>query len=244
MPKIYEADYAGHTVRFSFRHSATYRYFRTYIRPSNSESYDVRAEEAEIERLRADGGSRASYAEYRCLIGLTAREILKYRCCIFHSASFLYKEKAFLITGPSGIGKSTQYFNWQALYPGEITMISGDMPVLEKKNDGTVWVHPTSWNGKENVGNKIIGQAGGIVLLEQGAENRIDRLSAYDAVLPVLKQFLVRPETEAQIRSLAEITDQVLRGVPVWKMTNTGDLESTMLLRQTLSGTMSRGKGT
>ena len=123
-------------------------------------------------------------------------------------------------------------------------MISGDMPVLEKKNDGTVWVHPTSWNGKENVGNKIIGQAGGIVLLEQGAENRIDRLSAYDAVLPVLKQFLVRPETEAQIRSLAEITDQVLRGVPVWKMTNTGDLESTMLLRQTLSGTMSRGKGT
>ena len=242
MAKIYEVDYAGHTVRFLFRNNETKRYFRTYIRPSCSESYDVSAKESEIEKFRLYDENRPSYAEYRCLIGLTSMEILKYKCCIFHSASFLFRGKVFLLTGPSGVGKSTQYFNWQTLQPGEITMISGDMPVLEKKADGTVWVHPTSWNGKENIGNKICGKAAGIVLLEQGAENRIERLSAYDAVLPILRQFLVRPETEEQIRSLAEIADQVLRALPVWRMVNTGDLNSTILLRRTLSKSISGEK--
>ena len=235
MADIYEVDYAGHMVRFSFRNKGTKRYFRSYIRRSNSESYDVMAEESEIEKFRIFEDGRAAYAEYRCLIGLTAKEILKYECCIFHSVSFIFRGKAFLITGPSGVGKSTQYFNWQTFRPGEITMISGDMPVLEKKLDGTIWVHPTSWNGKENLGNKIVGQAAGIVLLEQGAENRIYRVSAVDAVLPILEQFLVRPETEGQIQNLAEIVDQILRVVPVWKMVNTGDLKSTVLLRETLS---------
>lgn len=244
MAGIYEADYAGHTVRFLFRNNETKRYFRKYIRPSCSESYDVSAEESEIEIFRLYDESRPSYAEYRCLIGLTAAEILKYKCCIFHSASFLFRGKAFLLTGPSGVGKSTQYFNWQALRPGEITMISGDMPVLEKRPDGTVWVHPTSWNGKENIGNKICGQAAGIVLLEQGAVNRIERLTAYDAVLPILRQFLVRPETEEQILNLAEIADRVLRVLPVWKMVNTGDLSSTVLLRATLSGNIGRERET
>ena len=242
MAESYEAEYAGHVVRFSFRNKGTKRYFRTYIRPSSSESYDVMAEESEIEEVRACENGRAPYAEYRCLIGRTAREILKYKCCIFHSASFLFRGKVFLVAGNSGVGKSTQYFNWQTLWPGEITMISGDMPVLEKRDDGTIWVHPTSWNGKENIGNNIVGQAAGIVLLEQGVENIIDRLSVRDAVLPILEQFLVRPETEEQIHNLEEIADRLLRAVPVWKMVNTGDLKSTALLRETLAENVSREK--
>ena len=236
MTKIYEADYAGHMIRFSFIYNETKRYFRTFIRPSASDDYDIRAEESEIQRVKLllpeDG--KYAYAEYRSLISRTAEEILKYGCCIFHSVSFIYQGKAFLLTGPSGVGKSTQYFNWQTLFPGEITMISGDMPVLESRMDGSIWIYPTSWNGKENVGNRINGQAGGIVLLEQGDENRITRLSASEAVLPIIEQFLVRPETEPQVYALAGIADCVLRNLPVWKMVNTGDDSSTRLLRDTL----------
>ena len=237
MEKIYEAAYAGHIIRFSFQHKETKRCFYTYLRPSESDDYDVRATESEIRRVQRllPQNAKESYAEYRCLIGLTARELLKYDCCIFHSVSFLLHGQAFLLTGPSGVGKSTQYFNWQTVYPDEITMISGDMPVLERRLDDSVWVHSTSWNGKENIGNKLSGPAAGIVILEQGKENRIERLTARDAVLPVLEQFAVLPENEAQINALARIADQILRSIPVWKMVNKGDKDSTALLRATLS---------
>ena len=237
MEKIYEATYAGHIIRFSFQHKETKRCFRTYLRPSESDDYDVRATESEIRRVQRllPQNAKESYAEYRCLIGLTARELLKYDCCIFHSVSFLLQGQAFLLAGPSGVGKSTQYFNWQTVHPDEITMISGDMPVLECRPDGSVWVHPTSWNGKENIGNKVSGPAAGIIILEQGKENRIERLAVRDAVLPVLEQFAVLPDNETQIRALGRIADQVLRYLPVWKMVNTGDTDSTALLRAALS---------
>jgi hypothetical protein len=237
MAKIYEAIYAGHIIRFSFHHNETKRCFRTYLRPSESDDYDVRATESEIKRVQRllPQDAKESYAEYRCLIGLTARELLKYDCCIFHSVSFLFQGQVFLLTGPSGVGKSTQYLNWQSEYPDEIMMISGDMPVLERRLDGSIWVHPTSWNGKENIGNKVSGPAAGIIILEQGKENRIERLIVRDAVLPVLEQFAVLPENEVQIRALGRIADQILRCIPVWKMVNTGDTDSTALLRAVLS---------
>lgn len=236
MTKIYEADYAGHTIRFSFIYNETKRYFHTFLRPSGSDNYDIRAEEQEVERVRRlmPEDVKPAYAEYRSLISRTAEELLKYGCCIFHSVSFIFKGRVFLLTGPSGVGKSTQYFNWQALCPGEITMISGDMPVLESRRDGSIWIFPTSWNGKENIGNRISGRAAGIILLEQGDENRINRLTVSEAVLPILQQFLVRPETETQIYALEGIADNVLRSLPVWKMVNTGDSSSTLLLRGTL----------
>ena len=41
------------------------------------------------------------------------------------------------------------------MFPDEITMISGDMPVLERREDGTVWAHPSPWNGKEKIGEEV-----------------------------------------------------------------------------------------
>ena len=197
----------------------------------------MHATEREIEQVRPllPPNAKEAYVEYRCLIELTAKALLRYDCCIFHSTSFVWQGRAFLLTAPSGTGKTTQYFNWQRLFPGEITMISGDMPVLERREDGSLWAHPTSWNGKENIGNRICAPVAGIVLLEQGNENRIRPLPARDAVMPFFEQFIVRPETEAEILALARLMDQMLRKVPCFKFVNLGDDASTVLLRETLA---------
>ena len=234
--KIFEIQYANYFVRYAFHYPGTRWIFRDYLQPSEAETYDVLSSLERIERARSllPTDSTDAYVEYRTLIGLTAKELLKYDCCIFHCASFVWKGKAFLLTAPSGTGKTTQYFNWQRLFPGEITMISGDMPVLERREDGSVWAHPTSWNGKENIGNRICAPVGGIVLLQQGKENRIAPLSARDAILPFFNQFIVRPETEEQIHALARLMDQMLQNVPCFKLVNQGEDASTILLRETL----------
>ena len=235
--KVFQTEYAGHVLRYSLLYPATQYTFYPHLEDTEGKEYDVAATPELIEQARTvlPEGSRNAYLEFRVLIELTAKELLKYDCCIFHSASFVWHGRTFLLTAPSGTGKTTQYLNWQRLFPGEITMISGDMPVIERREDGTVWAHPTTWNGKEKIGSRLCAPVAGIVLLEQGKENRIRPLSARDAVMPFFDQFIVRPETEEQICALARLMDQMLRNVPCFKLVNLGDDASTTLLRETLA---------
>ena len=234
---VFEIEYAKHILRYSFQYVNTRWEFRSLIRRSKAEQCDIMASTEQIERARSllPESAKDSFVEYRALIGLTAKELLKYECCIFHAVTFVWNGSAFLLTAPSGVGKSTQFFNWQRLFPGEITMICGDMPVLERRDDGSVWAHPSPWNGKEKLGSRLCAPVAGIVLLEQGKENRMSTLAAKDAILPFFDQFLVRPDTEGQIRSLTRLMDQMLRNVPLFKLVNLGDDASTVLLRETLS---------
>ena len=87
---------------------------------------------------------------------------------LMHGSCIAVDGAAYLFTAKSGTGKSTQYLNWRRLFPGEIRMISGDMPILEARGDGSVWVHPSSWNGKERLFGASAAPLGGIVFLEQG----------------------------------------------------------------------------
>ena len=241
---VYPVEYAGHVLRYSFTYPSTRYLFRPWPGPEYGQDYDVKATAEQIETTRGLllPGTRNGFVEFRALIGPTSRALLKYDCCIFHCVSFLWQDSAFVLTAPTGTGKTTQYLNWQRLFPDEITMICGDMPVLEGKIDGTVWAHPTSWNGKEKIGNPVCGSVQGIVLLEQGQENRMQKFAPQDAILPFFEQFLVRPETEEQICARARLMDQMLRNIPCFKFVNRGDDGSTELLRSVLYELLPKGE--
>ena len=121
-------------------------------------------------------------------------------------------------------------------------MISGDMPVLEKRGDGTVWVHPSNWNGKENIGNPVSAPLGGVVLLEQGAVNELASPDIRETILTFFRQFIASPETEQDILSLTGLMEAMICTVPVRKFINRGDDASTMLLRSTLMAGGNDGK--
>ena len=237
METVYQAEYAGRPVRFAFQYPKTKLYFRSWLHPVDGEDYDARATAEEIARAHEliPEGNAEDYAEYKALIGVTSRVLLRQGCCIFHAVAFLWRGKAWLLTAPSGTGKTTQFLNWRRAFPSEIQMICGDMPVLEQLADGSIRVHPTNWSGKESLGSRTAAPLGGIILLEQGSENRIARMTAHDAVIPILGQFCIDPETEEDIRTLFALLDRMLSGYPVWKLVNLGDEASTRLLKETLA---------
>ena len=231
--------YASHNVRYTFNYPATRYQFVPLPSPVLEDRGIICASQDQIELTRTllPENTKDSYVEFRALIGLTAKELLQYDCCIFHAVAFIMNGKAYLLTGSSGIGKTTQYLTWQKLFPRELTMINGDMPVLERRNDGSsIWAHPSPWNGKERFGSKTSAPIAGIVLLEQDQVNSISILSPQEALLPLIQQFIVRPDTEEQISALSRIMDQLLRNVPVWKFNNIGDDSSTIILRDVLTG--------
>ena len=248
--RIYQTEYAGRAVRYRFLTPGARAWFGPWAYRVDCEDCDVYVTPERLQLARdllqqdlqrrslPDPGYSDQYVEFRTLTELSAHPLIRTGCCFFHAASFLWRGRAWLLSGPSGVGKSTQFLNWQRLHPGEVSVICGDMPVLERREDGIVWVWPSPWNGKERLGDRHSPSAplGGLVLLEQGAENTIVPINAHEAIPALFRQFILSPDTEQEILELASLMDSLLRSAPVWKLTNRGDDDSTELLRQTLKG--------
>ena len=208
-----------------------------YIRETESDSYDIRAEYDYVEMHRPyyTESTDDNYIEYKSMINLTSLKLLPFNSCIIHSVAFLMDGYAWLLMAPSGTGKSTQYFNLKSLYGDKIEMICGDMPVLEMDNSH-ITVHPSPWNGKERIKGHKSAPLGGILHLKQGEENRIRRLTSEEAVMPVFSQLAVRPETREQILIMSSLTEMIVKNYPVFELVNLGDIESSRLLAETLKG--------
>lgn len=236
---LYRIQYGPHTIRYAFCHQNTNVYFGHWAVRSSGQA-DLRTDPESIRQYqkRIPGYSTEGYAEFRLMMRLTAAKLLEYDSCIFHAVAFELGGKAWLLSAPPGTGKTTQYMNWTRAFPGEINLINGDMPALERREDGSVWVHPSPWNGKERMYGDISAPLGGIIYLRQGSENVISSPPVWEQLDPVLRQFAVLPETKEQILALMRLTDAVFTGVPVWAFTNLGDPASTALLRETILRTM------
>lgn len=239
----YFVNYADHEISYSFRYPSTYKYFKKYINKSDKDNADCTASDEKLERVRAILPDNVSddFVEYRSMIGMTAKELLKYHCCLFHAVSFTFQNHAWLLTAPSGTGKTTQYKNWKKMYPEEIEMICGDIPVISM-NERQISIHPSSWNGKENYGNMISAPLGGVIILQQGHQNTIEKMPVSEAILPMMNQFISLPDTEQQVQSLISILDCILDQYPVYKMINDGSLDSTRMLREFIEREISNEK--
>lgn len=231
--KVYTADYAGHALRYAFHYDGTEKYLFPYIQESDETEWDVLAEPAYIESQRPyyTECTEDRYVEYKSLIGLSSLALLSARCCFYHAVAIKWRDRAWLITAPPGTGKTTQYKNWRILFRSEVEMICGDMPLLEFRPDGSIWVHPSPWNGKERIRGKASARLSGLVYLEQGPENRFSVYPETESVVPILQQFAVLPDTVEQVEQLVSMEDQLLRQIPIWKFVNLGDHASTRMMR-------------
>ncbi len=175
------------------------------------------------------------YLEFQALMLATGNALLEHQRALFHGVAFCWKECAWILTAPSGTGKTTQLRHWRKLLKKEVRVINGDKPLLECREDGSVWVHSSPWRGKEKLSLRgLNAPLGGIILLEQGKENRISRILPGEAVVPLFVEFVSLPENTGQILGQAQVLRQMLDAVPVWKLVNVGDEDSALLTQQTI----------
>lgn len=179
-------------------------------------------------------GTPAWIAEYHDTAAAVSEALLPFGRCVFHGMAFLWRGKAWILTAPSGVGKTTQYALWKILYGDEVSAMNGDKPILECRTDGTVIVHPSPWQGKENFGSMASAPLGGIVCLSRGEENRIRRLQIRDALIPLYCQIIYYAESREKAVHALSITERLLSSVPVWELRNVGDRASAALTHDTL----------
>ena len=215
-----------------FRHEDAAAYFRAFRCESAGKEPSF-VSEAEWTAWLQDGGTDDGYGEYTCSTGTVSDALLHHHRCIIHAVAFRYKDRAWLISGPPGVGKTTQTRNLQAIQPWEFSVICGDRPALELTEEG-VFVHPSPWNGKEGYRGAPGALLAGLILLERGVENIFTELSPADAVFPLLSSLICTGETEETVHELAQFSNTFLKRVPVYKLTSFSIPASSELLFEEL----------
>ena len=189
------------------------------------------------------GAERSCASEYSLLAEAVSDALLPFDRIVAHAVALRWQGKGYLIMGPSGVGKSTQLLNLQKLRPAEFDVICGDRPVLQimrtgnhnetenaNTEEGQAIAYPSPWNGKENLHGAPASVLAGIILLQRGETNRLERLLPRQAVLPVHQQLLQRCWEPGLIRKAAALEDDLLHAVPVWRLTSFSPPASTQLL--------------
>lgn len=190
-------------------------------------------EETLAARLARTPENPPDYEEMMALCPLTSDALIPYGRMLIHGAALLWRGRAWLLTGPSGTGKTTQYVLWKEQFPREVGILNGDKPVLELRA-GEPWLHASPWSGKEGMSRQGCAPLGGIVLLEQGAENRMTPLAPGRVAGQLFMQLLFSRSTPAQVRQACALLEGALDRVPLWRLVNRGDPASARLCHDTL----------
>ena len=128
-----------------------------------------------------------------------------------HSASLLYKDKAWLFSGRSGMGKSTHTNLWKKLY--DTPIINGDLNLLGIEN-GLPIVYGIPWCGTSGMYDTKTYPLGGIVLLNQAPTDTVEALTL-DRKQLLVCQRLISPAWSAELFDknldvVRKITDKIM----------------------------------
>lgn len=237
MGYYYKIQIAGIEINYNFHFAETSGCFHDKMKEAAVENA-ISVKEYDFNVWETKWGYKAcAPTEIAILPYRTSDYLLNFNRCVYHAVAFLYKNKSYLITAQSGTGKSTQLKNWMQLYGDETKIINGDKPVIEKTNENTILVHPSPWKGKEGWGDDSLPPAplGGVIFLSQAKENKIERMTNLQAAIPLLSRFLFTVESEENVRQACAIESCILDTVPVFHLSNVGDLASTQLIHNVIT---------
>ena len=209
----------------------TIPYFLRYMNPFASRKVDftVSGDDIHWEGLSKERLKEEPFLEYTYIMLPIGDQLLNYRRCIFHGVAFLWRDKAYIFTGPSGTGKSTQYKRWREVFRDETSILNGDKPILEWCADDSFVVHPSPWRGKECYGSNRTAPLGGIIYLEQANRNQIKLITPDEAVIPIYNQFFFASDSKGAVRNACALVNALVTHVPLWKLENLADTEAVLI---------------
>ena len=103
---------------------------------------------------------------------------------LMHASVIRQGGKGYLMTAPSGTGKSTHTRLWYDNIPG-CDLMNDDNPVV-RIVDGQAVVYGSPWSGKTRCYRNIQAPVGGIVRIQQRPENSIRKLNPVEAFCNLL----------------------------------------------------------
>ncbi len=145
---------------------------------------------------------------------------------LLHSSAIVVGGRAYLFSGPSGVGKSTHTGLWMKLFP-EAYILNDDKPALRSSEEGFI-VYGTPWSGKHDINRNEAVPLGGIAFLQRSDKDFIEPMRAREAA-PALISQTVRAIKKESMEKLLATVDRLLRETPVYRLGCTPELSAAEL---------------
>lgn len=123
-----------------------------------------------------------------------------------HSASLLYRDRAWLFSASSGTGKSTHVNLWRELY--QTAAVNGDLNLLAIE-DGKAVIRGIPWCGTSEIFDTRTLPLGGIILLKRGMQDTVEELSPDQKALLILQRFISPMWTASQLEDGARFAQEL-----------------------------------
>lgn len=154
--------------------------------------------------------------------------LLRFHGMLLHASAVEYRGRAYLFSGPSGMGKSTHTRLWQQQFGDAVRIFNDDKPAL-RLLDGRWYAYGTPWCGKDGINQNCKVPLGGICFLKRGDENKMRRLTAAEAVPLIYGQTMYRLHKPENALRLMSAVDALLRRIPVFELECRPDPEAAEL---------------
>ena len=163
--------------------------------------------------------------------------LLREKRLILHGACVDTPLGGLLFSGPSGIGKSTQAELWCRY--GDGRQINGDRPILHKQGrTWYAWGSPYAGSSHCHVNASCPLRA--IVMLRQAESCTLCRLGAAEAFRKLFAGLTVSSWAPEAVAAAGDLAEELACDVPVYELACTPDQNAVEMLRQELSGGVSR----
>ncbi|SEK96006.1 hypothetical protein [Ruminococcus albus] len=233
---------AGVNIAVNSIYEDVYRLCRDYITDSkpnlsiSTSAEDIAREKEMNKREAAAEGIPVTdypdgYLETLAVYRKIAAQILAFDTFLMHGAVVAVQNKAWLFTAPSGTGKTTHIRLWLENIEGSY-IVNGDKPFIHIGEK--IMVYGTPWAGKEGMQKNIGVELAGIVFLERGTNNHIER-EKFSKGLPVLVQQSYRPNNKTDLEKTLNLLGRLGRRIPLYRLSCNMDKEAALTAYEMLS---------
>ena len=160
---------------------------------------------------------------------------------MLHSSAVELDGRAYLFSGPSGMGKSTHARLWAEILPNA-RIFNDDKPALRQK-DGVWCTYGTPWSGKNGININICAPVAGICFLKRGENNEMRRLSKIEAASAIFSQTINAFPTPEILDRLLRIIDGLLECVPIYELKCKAEPEAALLSYKIMSAEHKHNEG-
>ena len=206
---------------------STKEYFRPYLTEKDPQltvqvtPEDLDFEQRMLEREAIEEGLKIRkftepFLERATIQRRVADRLLTENTLMLHGSTVAVNGKAYLFTGPCGVGKSTHTRLWRELFGQRAVMVNDDKPFLQI-NSTQVLAYGSPWSGKHGLATNICVPLQGICLLRRGEENRIRRIDPAAGIDTLLHQAHEPTELHLQERTVT-LVRMLAEKVPLWEL--------------------------
>lgn len=190
----------------------------------------IRQEDYDLACWKTDDEMLATYMESGVQF---YGHLLRFDGMLLHASAVEMDGKAYLFSGPSGMGKSTHTRLWQQEFGSAAQVFNDDKPALRLIDDRW-YAYGTPWCGKDGINQNRKVPLGAICFLKRGSENRIRPLTAAEAVPLLYGQTMYRLRKPENALRLMSAVDKLVRTIPIYELENLPNAAAARLSCETM----------